>query len=96
MVSLDCYPGQTLIVAETCTRSAFTATDRLVTCSLLGAVSQYTISRDAEGKLQATKGWGAVAKSLEKVNAMTADEARVVLGGFGKDGKGIVELWQVR
>ena len=57
-------------------------------------MSEYTISRNAEDKLQATKGWSAVTQSLEKVNAMAADESRVVLGGFGKDGKGVLEIWQ--
>ena len=64
-----------------------------MTCSLLGVMSEYTISRNDEDKLQATKGWSAVTQSLEKVNAMAADESRVVLGGFGKDGKGVLEVW---
>ncbi|KAI0707616.1 WD40 repeat-like protein [Earliella scabrosa] len=71
----------------------FIRSDCLMTCSLLGVMSEYIISRNTEDKLQATKGWSAVTQSLEKVNAMAADESRVVLGGFGKDGKGVLEVW---
>lgn len=83
------------MMAKAYVGSAFAATDRLMTCSLLGAMAQYTISRDMEGNLQTTKGWSAGTKALEKVNAMAGDESYVVVGGFGKDGKGIVELWTV-
>ncbi|KAM5532069.1 hypothetical protein V8D89_012224 [Ganoderma adspersum] len=73
---------------------AFTHAERFLTCSLLGVLAEYSISRDSDGKLVATKGWSTSTRSLEKVNAMIADHCRVVVGGFAKDGKGVVEIWQ--
>ncbi|RPD66416.1 WD40 repeat-like protein [Lentinus tigrinus ALCF2SS1-6] len=75
--------------------SAFTASDRLFTCSLLGTIAEYKVIRDDDGSLRATKGWSAVAPTLEKVNAMTASHSWVVIGGFGKDGRGIVQVFHV-
>ncbi|KAI0723954.1 WD40-repeat-containing domain protein [Cerioporus squamosus] len=75
--------------------SAFTQPDRLFTCSLLGVITEYRITRGEDRTLQATKGWSHVAPLLEKVNAMTASHSRVVVGGFGKDGKGIVQVFHV-
>lgn len=63
-------------------------------CSLLGTISAYDISRDDEGGLQATKVWSEATRSVEKVNAMTVSQLWVVIGGFGKDGKGVVETWR--
>ncbi len=65
------------MMAKACVGSAFAATDRLMTCSLLGAMTQYTISRDMEGNLETTKRWSAGTKALEKVNAMAGDESYV-------------------
>ncbi|KAI0372921.1 WD40 repeat-like protein [Pilatotrama ljubarskyi] len=75
--------------------TAFRDNKRLVTCSLLGAISAYDISRDTEGSgaLQVEKLWSAATSSLEKVNAMVISDTWVVVGGFGNDGKGIVEAW---
>ena len=74
---------------------AFASNDRLVTCSLLGVVAEYVLSRDAEDALQATRRWETSANTLEKVNAMAARETCVAVGGFGKDGKGVVEVWDI-
>ncbi|KAI0748517.1 WD40 repeat-like protein [Daedaleopsis nitida] len=72
---------------------AFTGADAFVTCSLLGIITQYLVSLNAEGSLEAAKNWSAVTSGLEKVNAMAADGPYVVLGGFDTKGKGIVEVW---
>nr|VWO98043.1 N/A [Ganoderma boninense] len=74
--------------------AAFTHADRFLTCSLLGVLTEYSISRDADGELVATKSWTTVTKALEKVNAMAADQSRILVGGFTKEGKGVVEVWQ--
>lgn len=63
-------------------------------CSLLGAISAYDISRDDQGELQVTKVWSEATRSVEKVNAMAASQSWIVIGGFGKDGKGVVEVWR--
>ncbi|EIW60133.1 WD40 repeat-like protein [Trametes versicolor FP-101664 SS1] len=73
---------------------AFRDPGYLVACSLLGTISAYDISRDDEGELQATKVWSEATRSVEKVNAMTVSQLWVVIGGFGKDGKGVVETWR--
>ncbi|KAI0780674.1 WD40 repeat-like protein [Trametes elegans] len=73
--------------------AAFRDSTRLVTCSLLGSLTGYAVSRDEKGALLATKIWGATTSALEKVNAMAVSPALLVVGGFGKDGKGVVEVW---
>ncbi|KAI0362404.1 WD40 repeat-like protein [Trametes cingulata] len=86
--------GRWLQVAEgPVVSTAFRDQKRLLTCSLLGVVSAYEISRDAQGTLQAEKMWNARASSLVKVNALAVSNSWVIVGGFGKDGKGIVEAW---
>lgn len=57
-------------------------------------MAEYSISRDSDGKLVYTKGWSASTRSLEKVNATAADHSQIVVGGFAKDGKGVVEIWR--
>ncbi|KAI1794615.1 WD40-repeat-containing domain protein [Ganoderma leucocontextum] len=73
--------------------AAFTNADRFLTCSLLGALAEYSVSRDSDGKLVAAKGWSTSTGGLEKVNAMAAGHCRIVVGGFAKDGKGVAEVW---
>ncbi|TFK92310.1 WD40 repeat-like protein [Polyporus arcularius HHB13444] len=74
--------------------STFGDSDRLFTCSLLGVITEYKVKRGEDETLQATKGWSVVAPTLEKVNAMAASQSRVVVGGFDKGGKGIVQIFQ--
>ena len=65
-----------------------------MTCTLLGILAEYNLSRDADGKLQAEQSWGASTQGLEKVNAIAANQTHVAVAGFGKDGKGVIEIWQ--
>ncbi|KAH9901554.1 WD40 repeat-like protein [Cubamyces lactineus] len=74
--------------------TAFRESGQLLTCSLLGALSEYKVSRDAQGSLQATQVWSSTVTSIEKVNAMAIGQTSLVVGGFGKDGKGVVEVWR--
>ncbi|EJF66094.1 hypothetical protein DICSQDRAFT_97887 [Dichomitus squalens LYAD-421 SS1] len=73
--------------------AAFTHDDRFLTCSLLGSLAEYTLSRGADGKLRAEQRWSASTQSLEKVNAIAGSQSRVAVAGFGKDGKGVIEIW---
>ncbi|KAI8989687.1 WD40 repeat-like protein [Trametes punicea] len=73
--------------------AAFRDSEQLFTCSLLGAVTEFRVSRDSNGALQAVKTWTSSASALEKVNAMAVSHAWLVVGGFGQDGKGMVEIW---
>ncbi|KAI0333505.1 WD40 repeat-like protein [Cubamyces sp. BRFM 1775] len=74
--------------------TAFRETGQLLTCSLLGALSEYQVTRDAQGSLQAAKVWSSNVSSIEKVNSMAIGQTWLTLGGFGKDGKGVVEVWR--
>ncbi|OSD08594.1 WD40 repeat-like protein [Trametes coccinea BRFM310] len=74
--------------------TVFRDAERLVTCSLLGAIAEYKISRNPEGTLQPEKTWSSSTLHLEKVDAMAATQAWLVVGGFAKDGKGVVEVWR--
>ncbi|KAJ3007670.1 hypothetical protein NUW54_g3458 [Trametes sanguinea] len=71
--------------------TVFRDAERLLTCSLLGSIAEFKISRDSSGMLQAEKTWSSSTSSMEKVNAIAASQFRLVIGGFGKDGKGVVE-----
>ncbi|KAI9057917.1 WD40 repeat-like protein [Trametes sanguinea] len=74
--------------------TVFRDAETLLTCSLLGAIAEFKISRDSSGMLQADKTWSSSTSSIEKVNAIAASQFRLVIGGFGKDGKGVVEVWR--
>ncbi|KAJ2971280.1 hypothetical protein NUW54_g12539 [Trametes sanguinea] len=74
--------------------TVFRDAERLLTCSLLGSIAEFKISRDSSGMLQAEKTWSSSTSSMEKVNAIAASQFRLVIGGFGKDGKGVVEVWR--
>ncbi|KAH9945888.1 WD40 repeat-like protein [Epithele typhae] len=88
--------GSWLQVAEgPVVATAFVQADRLITCTLLGTITEYVVSRDAEDTLSVAKSRERTCRSLEKVNAMTANGSSVAVGGFGKGGKGFVEVWEI-
>ena len=37
--------------------------------------------------------WEKEVGDIEKVNALVALGTRVIIGGFGKDGKGVITIW---
>ncbi len=39
--------------------------------------------------------WTCETRGLEKVNAIAASKDWLAIGGFGKDEKGLVEVWSV-
>jgi hypothetical protein len=64
--------------------------DTLVCCTLLGIVSLFRLDRDPpQLELLYSKG----TEGIEKVNALAVEDPWLAIGGFGKDGKGVVELW---
>jgi hypothetical protein len=68
----------------------FVDLNTLICCTLLGIVSMYRLSRDPlQLQLLYSKG----TEGIEKVNALAVDGQWLAIGGFGKDGKGVVELW---
>jgi len=73
---------------------AFIGVDAIVSCTLLGTVSHHQLSRNAaDDSLELTTTWTQDTQSLAKVNAMTVVEHRIVIGGIGKNKKGVIEVW---
>lgn len=66
----------------------------LLTCTLLGTFSQHTISR-VNDKLVLETAWTVYVKGVAKVNALVAFDDWIAVGGFGKDGEGLVEMWKI-
>ncbi|KAL6305311.1 WD40 repeat-like protein [Sparassis latifolia] len=71
----------------------FSGVETLITCSLLGTISGYHISRDSDSKLKAGKFWSAGSKGIAKVNSLSISGQWLAVGGLVTDGKGIIEIW---
>ncbi|KII88293.1 hypothetical protein PLICRDRAFT_618934 [Plicaturopsis crispa FD-325 SS-3] len=73
---------------------AFADPATLISCTLLGTVTQHQISRSTteDDRLELVTAWTQETKSMAKVNAMAVDDEHIVIGGFRADGKGAVEL----
>ncbi|KAI0763695.1 hypothetical protein BC629DRAFT_1443150 [Irpex lacteus] len=65
--------------------SAFTASATLITCSLLGKISQHVVTYNEIPFLSLTR----------NVNAIDASPHWLTIGGFSEDGKGVLEVWKV-
>ncbi|THH13865.1 hypothetical protein EW146_g6405 [Bondarzewia mesenterica] len=76
---------------------AFLNPTTLITCTLLGTITQHMISRagDDSGTLTIETVWTTSAMGLAKVNAMAAYSGWITIGGFDKQGKGLVEMWRI-
>lgn len=73
---------------------AFTDSRELVTCTLLGKVAQYQICGSASGgALKLEPQWIGESKDNHKVNSIAFSGGSVVIGGFRKDGTGVIEIW---
>ncbi len=75
---------------------SFSSADTLTASTLLGTVMQWRISPEVAGEGAVEELWKKEALGLEKVNALIANDTKVVIGGFAKDGKGIIEVWDKR
>jgi hypothetical protein len=61
---------------------------------LLGTVTHHQLTRtDVNEGLELTATWTKDTQALAKVNAISVTANRVAIGGIGKNGKGIVEVW---
>jgi len=67
----------------------------LVSCSLLGKVSAHSVSRKANGQLEAERQWTFETTNVAKVNAMVTQGDWLIIGGFGQDEKGVVEVLKI-
>ncbi|KAI0320119.1 WD40 repeat-like protein [Amylostereum chailletii] len=70
---------------------------KVLACSLLGTLSMHTLSEvgDDGAAFDITPLWKVESKTLAKVNAISTHDDRIAVGGFNKEGKGVVEVWQL-
>ncbi|KAG6335845.1 hypothetical protein ID866_3235 [Astraeus odoratus] len=74
----------------------FTSAREFLTCTLLGSVTSHEISGSAvNGTLSVKQTWSRNVEDIFKVNAMIVDGNLVIIGGFQKDGGGIIEIWDM-
>jgi hypothetical protein len=74
------------------TLSAFRDPTTIICCTLLGIISQFRLSRDP---LRLTLVFAKGTDGLAKVNTLAIEGCWLAVGGFGKDKRGIVELWSI-
>ncbi|KAF8831115.1 hypothetical protein HHX47_DHR1000080 [Lentinula edodes] len=68
--------------------------DILTTSTLLGSIAQWRINSETSDRDKNIKElWRKKGIALEKVNALVTNDTKIVIGGFSKDGKGIIEIW---
>lgn len=77
----------------------FIGDDDIYTCSLLGSLTHFCISRQSSSSAgeqpSITKAWACNVREIAKANAIAATLDLLVVGGMSKDGKGVIELWDV-
>jgi hypothetical protein len=63
-------------------------------CTLLGKVKQYHITLNPDTRtFEVEQQWSTDTKAVMKVNAMTFSDKWIHISGLGKEGKGIIEVW---
>ncbi|KAF8912110.1 WD40-repeat-containing domain protein [Gymnopilus junonius] len=74
---------------------AFADSRRLITSTLLGVITEYHIFYDqAEASVVIQQSWQQDSPGLTKVNALIADDKRIIVGGFSGKGRGVIEIWK--
>lgn len=81
--------------------SAFLDQHRFVTCTLLGEVKQFTVIHDASATekgpdFEVHEALVSRTQRLAKVNAISIAGDYMAIGGLAEDGKGVIEIWDVR
>ncbi|KAF9227856.1 WD40 repeat-like protein [Gyrodon lividus] len=72
----------------------FTAPRELLTCTLLGKVSYHQIHGSAaDGTLSLEPKWTRQCRDILKVNSIAISRDSIVIGGFQRDGRGVIETW---
>lgn len=66
----------------------------LLTCTLLGRLALHVVSYDSGQGIHPDTKWAGNVVNLEKVNAIAANGEWLAIGGFSKDGAGLVEVWR--
>ncbi|KAI0729930.1 WD40 repeat-like protein [Fomitopsis betulina] len=80
---------------------AFLDQHRFVTCTLLGEVKQFTVIHDASATekgpdFEVHEALVSRTQRLAKVNAISIAGDYMAIGGLAEDGKGVIEIWDVR
>ena len=61
----------------------------------MGVIAQYLLLyNEVEGSVVLQQLWQKESSGLAKVNALVADDKRIIVGGFSVDGRGLVEIWK--
>jgi len=61
----------------------------------MGVISQYLLIYEEEkGSVLLQQVWQKESTGLQKVNALVADERRIIVGGFSSKGRGVIEVWK--
>ena len=61
----------------------------------MGVVTQYLLLyNEVEGSVVLQQLWQKESSGLAKVNALVADDKRIIVGGFSADGRGLLEIWK--
>ncbi|KDQ60768.1 hypothetical protein JAAARDRAFT_124475 [Jaapia argillacea MUCL 33604] len=78
----------------------FINSSTFLTCTLLGTLTCHSLSRIVDGdgtpSLQSKVEWTTEPEELAKVNSVSIQGDWIAVGGFNKDGKGLVEIWSTR
>ncbi|KAF8559633.1 WD40 repeat-like protein [Imleria badia] len=73
---------------------AFTESRELLTCTLLGKLTRYQICGSAAGgTLKLEPRWTAESKNSYKINSIAFSGESIIVGGFQKDGTGVIDIW---
>ncbi|KAF8969646.1 WD40-repeat-containing domain protein [Flammula alnicola] len=74
---------------------AFSDARTLTISTLMGVITHYRLNYDeAEGSVVLQQLWQKASTGVDKVNALVADDKRIIVGGFKLDGQGIIEIWK--
>jgi len=61
----------------------------------MGVITQYLLLyNDVEGSVVLQQLWQRESSGLAKVNALIADDTRIIVGGFSAHGRGMIEIWK--
>ncbi|KAJ3801461.1 WD40-repeat-containing domain protein [Lentinula aff. detonsa] len=76
---------------------SFSSPDTLIASTLLGSVIQWKINGESMNQENIVEEvWRKQTSALEKVNALITIDSKIAIGGFSKNGKGSIEIWDRR
>ncbi|KIK59606.1 hypothetical protein GYMLUDRAFT_169355 [Collybiopsis luxurians FD-317 M1] len=76
---------------------SFSTTEILTASTLLGTIVQWKINGESSDQASILEElWKKEVTGMEKVNALVANDTKIIIGGFTKDEKGVIEIWDKR